>query len=128
LQDAKDAVESGVVLGNNRIWQALMCHNNPNKLKPPPATESEAAAVNETEEIPRIQVLELGRNQALVVPSQLLEHSQWRELTTQLFGVENLVGDVCVNNEMKERAHLLAGKLRDRLKSFLRRRVANENK
>jgi hypothetical protein len=64
--------------------------------------------------------MELGRNEARVLPSQLLEDSQWRELTTRLFGVENLVGDVCVNNEMKERADLLAGKLRDRLKSFLR--------
>ncbi|KAL7504250.1 hypothetical protein ACHAXN_006183, partial [Cyclotella atomus] len=124
LQDAKDAVESGAVLGNNGIWQAFMCRNNPNKLKPPPATKSEAASVNETEEIPHIQVLELGRNEARVVPSQLLEDSQWRELTTRLFGVENLVGDVCFNNEMKGRADLLAGKLRDRLKSFLRRRVA----
>jgi hypothetical protein len=124
LQDAKDAVESGAVLGNNGIWQAFMCRNNPNKLKPPPATKSEAASVNETEEIPHIQVLELGRNEARVVPSQLLEDSQWRELTTRLFGVENLVGDICFNNEMKGRADLLAGKLRDRLKSFLRRRVA----
>jgi hypothetical protein len=68
------------------------------------------------------------QKEATVLPSHLLGDAQWLDYTNRLFGVENLVADISVNDEMKERGDMLAGMLRDCLKTVIRRRVQSEGK
>jgi hypothetical protein len=54
-----------------------------------------------------IHVLELlTQKEATVLPSHLLGDAQWLDYTNRLFGVENLVADISVNDEMKERGDM----------------------
>ena len=62
---------------------------------------------DEGESISRVHVLELlTQKEATVLPSHLLGDAQWLDYTNRLFGVENLVADISVNDEMKERGDM----------------------
>ena len=134
LQDAINAVESGTALADCRIWQAYMCRTETCKVEFQQTEIGDDGAPNEgtpdeEESISRVHVLELlTQKEASVMPSHLLGDAQWLDYTNRLFGVENLVADILVNDEMKERGDMLAGMLRDRLKTSLRRRVQSEGK
>ena len=76
-----------------------------------------------------IAVIDLRSNNDFTVkPSHLLQNEEWLQQTIELFSVEKLVPSLTVDDAMKEKADLLVGMLRDRMKSLVKRRINSKEK
>ena len=69
----------------------------------------------------RVTVLTLGNEECEVLPSNLLGDDGWLETTRGLFNVDNLVAELIVTPEMKEKGDLLCKILRSRMSTLTKR-------
>ena len=81
LEDAKAALENGVVLENNRIYTAYQCRDKPNildaKLKNAQPKSAQNEEVEHTLEDVTTVILCSNDNDEGILPSKLLEHEEW---------------------------------------------------
>jgi hypothetical protein len=126
LKDAKDAIENGVpcVDKDNRIYSAYQLRCNPAKEVITAVEEDQSGTsdeVNIDQSSERVTVLTLGNEECEVLPSNLLGDDGWLETTRGLFNVDNLVAELIVTPEMKEKGDLLCKILRSRMSTLTKR-------
>jgi hypothetical protein len=125
LEDAKAAIERGVLLENNQIYTAYQCRDKPNilnaKHKSAQPKSSQNEEVEHTLEDVTTVILFSNDNDDGILPSKLLEHEEWLKRMHILFGIDDMLESFSVTNAIKAKGDNLVKILRGRMKQLLKK-------